>query len=213
MKQSLCWVTGVLLLLIVSGCSAGSTEETKGVKQLTVPHAVSCSDTFESRQPVWSSEEGSWVFADHQVTQTETDNYFPLILFKKEIFSAVDVSVDFMPISGRMDASGGVVFRAQDAHNYYIVRANALEDNFRLYYFKSGSRYEIASATVTPPPRNRFSTLRVIAQGDHIQAYLNGKLLIDHHDTLFSKGYVGLWTKADSVTAFDNFKVSGDTSR
>ena len=198
---------------MVSGCSADGIEETKGVKRLAVPHSATYNDTFENRQSFWSPEAGNWVFADHQVTQAETDSYFPLMLFKKEIFSSVAVSVDFMPISGRIDASGGVVFRAKDAQNYYIVRANALEDNFRLYYFKAGSRYEIASATVTPPPRNRFSTLRVVAQGDHIQAYLNGKLLIDHHDTLFSKGYVGLWTKADSVTAFDNFKVSGDTSR
>ena len=208
MKRSMYWVA-VLLLLIVSGCSAGSTEETKGVKQLTVPHTINYSDTFESRQPAWSPETGSWIFADHQVAQTETGSYFPLMLFKKETFSAVDVSVDFMPISGHIDASGGIVFRAKDAQNYYIVRANALEDNFRLYYFKSGSRYEIASATVTPPSLKHFSTLRVVALGDHIQAYLNGKLLIDHHDALFAKGYVGLWTKADSVTAFDNFKVSG----
>lgn len=212
MKRSMYWAA-ILLLLMVSGCSASSTEETKGAEKLAVPHTVSYSDTFESRQPAWSPEAGSWVFADHQVMQIETGSYFPLMLFKKEKFSAVDVSVDFMPLSGRMDASGGVVFRAKDAQNYYIVRANALEDNFRLYYFKAGSRYEIASATVTPPPLKHFSTLRVVAQGDHIQVYLNGKLLIDHHDALFSSGYVGLWTKADSVTAFDNFKVSGDTSQ
>lgn len=202
------WVA-VLLILMVSGCSAGSTEETKDVKKLAVPHTVTYSDTFESRQSAWDPETGSWIFADHQVTQTQTDSYFPLMLFKKEKFSAVDVSVDFMPLSGRMDASGGVVFRAKDAENYYIVRANALEDNFRLYYFKEGSRYEIASATVMPPPLKHFSTLRIVAQGDHMRAYLNGKLLIDHHDTLFTRGYVGLWTKADSVTAFDNFKVNG----
>jgi len=209
MKHSLYWLVG-LLLLTASGCSADGTGHTKNVQKLVVSSKVTYSDTFDNRQPAWSTEAGTWVFADHQVTQTQTDARFPLVLFKKIALSDTDVSVDFMPLSGRIDASGGVVFRAQDAQNYYIVRANALEDNFRLYYFKEGSRYEIASATVTPPPLKHFSTIRVVVQGDHIQAYLNGKLLIDHHDSLFAKGYTGLWTKADSVTAFDNFKVSGD---
>ena len=95
----------------------------------------------------------------------------------------------------------------KNAGNYYIVRANALEDNFRLYTFINGRRSQIASASVDLPALNKVHQMRVVAKGDHIQAYLNGKLQIDYHDKTFSNGYIGLWTKADSVTIFDNLTV------
>jgi len=68
-------------------------------------------------------------------------------------------------------------------------------------------RSQIASATVNPPSIGKYHTMRVVALGTHIQAYLDGKLYIDHQDKTFVKGYTGLWTKADSVTAFDNFMI------
>lgn len=203
-------VVGLLTLhlLTTSGCGSGS-KVTETTAQLSVKPLKSYQDTFESKSSYWTQEEGNWIFAKGAVTQTETREYFPLLLLKKEKFSDLDVSVEFMPLSGRIDASGGVVFRAADEENYYIVRANALESNFRLYYFKDGSRYQIATATVTSPAMKKFSTIRVLAKGNHIQAYLNGKLEIDYHDNRYTNGYVGLWTKADSVTTFDNLKVEG----
>jgi 3-keto-disaccharide hydrolase len=120
-------------------------------------------------------------------------------------YTDVDVSTRFKPISGREDASGGIVFRFSDGR-YYVVRANALEDNFRLYYYDRGRR-QLASARVQPPALGQWHTLRVVAIGDHIQAYFNGQLLLDHHDARFRSGQVGLWTKADSVTAFDDLIV------
>ena len=105
------------------------------------------------------------------------------------------------------------MFRALDGANYYIVRANSLEDNFRLYATVAGSRRQIASTKVDPPQIGEWHTLRVVAVGDHIQAYLNGKLLIDHRDSRFQSGHVGLWTKADAVTQFADFKVLGVVSK
>jgi hypothetical protein len=122
-------------------------------------------------------------------------------------YADVDVFVRFKPMSGREDASGGIVFRFSEGR-YYVVRANALEDNFRLYYYDRG-RHQLASARVQPPALGQWHTIRVVAVGDQIQAYLNGKLLLDHRDTRFRSGQVGLWTKADSVTAFDDLVIRG----
>jgi hypothetical protein len=111
------------------------------------------------------------------------------------------------PSAGREDASGGIVFRFAEGH-YYVVRANALENNFRLYYYDRG-RHQLATASAQPPALGQWHTLRVVALGDHIQAYLNGALLLEHRDSRYRTGQVGLWTKADSVTAFDDFVVRG----
>jgi hypothetical protein len=108
------------------------------------------------------------------------------------------VSVRFKPISGREDASGGIVFRFA-AGRYYVIRANALEDNFTFYYFDQG-RSEITSERVTPPALGRWHRLRVTAKGDLIRGWLDGQALIDHRDRRVSAGQIGLWTKADSIT-------------
>ena len=123
-------------------------------------------------------------------------------------YEDVDVSVRFKPISGREDASGGIVFRFSDGH-YYVVRANALEDNFRFYYYDQ-KRYQLATAKVKPPALGQWHTLRVVAVGPLIQAYLNGQLLLDHQDSRFKAGQIGLWTKSDSVTAFNNLEIKSN---
>ena len=84
-----------------------------------------------------------------------------------------------------------------------------LEDNFRLYATVAGSREQIASTKVDAPELGKWHTLRVVAVGDHIQAYLNDHLLIDHRDSRFAFGRMGLWTKADAVTQFRDFTVTG----
>jgi hypothetical protein len=113
----------------------------------------------------------------------------------------------FKPISGREDASGGIVFRFNDG-KYYVVRANALEDNFRLYYYDRGRR-QLASASVKRPALGQWHTVRVVAVGDRMQAWLNGTRHLDHRDARFKTGRVGLWTKADSITAFDDLTIRG----
>jgi hypothetical protein len=126
-------------------------------------------------------------------------------------YSDVDVSVRFNPISGREDASGGIVFRFSD-DRYYVVRANALEDNFRLYYYDQ-RRYQLVTAKIKPPALGQWHMLRVVAVGPLIQAYLNGQMLLDHQDARFKAGEIGLWTKADSVTAFDDLEIKGNKAQ
>lgn len=163
----------------------------------------------------WRSVDGQWAVEEmggapsgkRVLVQRALQNAFNLIVAPGGPYSDVDVSVRFKPISGREDASGGIVFRFMDGR-YYVVRANALENNFRLYYYDRGRR-QLASATVEPPALGRWHTIRVVAVGDRIQGYLDSKLLLDQRDSRFRTGQVGLWTKADSVTAFDDLTVTG----
>ena len=156
----------------------------------------------------WAVEEMPGAPSGRRVlVQRALENAFNVIVAPGGPYTDVDVSVRFKPISGHEDASGGIVFRFAEGR-YYVVRANALEDNFRLYDYHRG-RHQLATARVQPPAVGQWHTLRVVAVGDRIQAYLNGRLLLDHRDSRFRSGRVGLWTKADSITAFDDFVVRG----
>ena len=163
----------------------------------------------------WTVIDGRWTVEEMPgapsgkkvLVQRATRNPFDVIVAPPGPYTAVDVSVKFNPISGREDASGGIVFRFADGR-YYVVRANALEDNFRLYAYDRGRR-QLASARVTPPALGRWHSLRVVAVGDHMQAWLNGGLYLDHRDARFKSGRIGLWTKADSITAFDDLVIRG----
>jgi Domain of Unknown Function (DUF1080) len=98
------------------------------------------------------------------------------------------------------------VFRFRDPKSYYIVRANALENNFRLYRMVNGKRLQFAGANVKVAAK-QWHTIRVVAKGDHITCWFDGKQLIDAHDKTYATGKIGLWTKADSVIAFDDLTV------
>lgn len=165
----------------------------------------------------WRTVDGKWTVEEMPgapsgkkvLVQRAMENQFNVVVAPGGPYTDVDVSVRFKSISGREDASGGIVFRFADGR-YYIIRANALEDNFRLYYYDQ-KRYQLATATVKPPALGQWHTLRVVAVGDRIQAYLNGQTLIDHRDSRFRTGQIGLWTKSDSVTAFDDLEIKGTT--
>jgi Domain of Unknown Function (DUF1080) len=167
--------------------------------------------------PKWKFVAGHWVrrpSGDRKVlAQTAETQPWAVAVLEDQKFSDVDVSVRFRPVSGKEDASGGVIVRAKDGRNYLLVRANALENNFRLYTIVNGKRSTIASARVNEPKLGTWHTLRVVAAGPKIQAYLDGALLLDHADTTFTEGWVGLWTKADSVTEFADLEVTGTVVR
>jgi len=160
----------------------------------------------------WSVEEAKDAPSGKKVlVQRAVENQFNVIVAPGGPYTDADVSIRFKPISGREDASGGIVFRFSEG-KYYVVRANALENNFRLYYYDNGRR-QLATAAVQPPALGQWHTLRVVAVGDHIQAYLNGRLLLDHRDSRFKAGQIGLWTKSDSVTAFDDLEIKSNKSQ
>jgi hypothetical protein len=119
------------------------------------------------------------------------------------------VEVKFKPISGKEDQAGGVVWRLKDANNYYIARANALEDNVTIYDIVNGRRTERKRVNMKVAS-NQWHTLRVDFQGNHFTVTCDGKKAIEWDDDTFKDaGKVGVWTKADSVTAFDDFAYSG----
>ena len=161
----------------------------------------------------WETVSGRWVTEEvagaarggRAVVQRATDNEFNVIVAPGGPYDDVIVSVRFKPISGAEDASGGIVFRFAEGR-YYVVRANALEDNFRLYYYDRG-RHMLTTATVKPPALGQWHTLQISAKRDRLQGWLNDRQIIDHRDGRFTAGRIGLWTKADSVTAFDSLTV------
>ena len=166
---------------------------------------------FDFGKPLdgWDTVTGNWAIEDvpdarggRALVQRATGNAFNVIVAPGGPYGDVDISVRFKPISGREDASGGIVFRFADGR-YYVIRANALEDNFNFYYYDRG-RHQIDGVRVKAPALGQWHRLRVKAEGDRIQGWLNDQPLIDRRDSRFVSGRVGLWTKADSVTAFDD---------
>lgn len=146
----------------------------------------------------------------HVVVQTDadsSDSRFPVLIADKGEYSDLDVSVKGKALSGKVDQGIGLVFRFRNPKSYYIVRANALEDNFRLYRMVNGRRLQFAGASVKVTS-NEWHTLRVVAKADHIVCYFDGKPLIDAHDKTYATGKIGLWTKADSVIAFDDLTAA-----
>src|SRR6266581_4713335 len=115
------------------------------------------------------------------------------------------VEVKFKPISGKEDQAGGLIWRAKDSNNYYIARANALENNVTIYHTINGRRTE-KKRTKTKVSSNQWHTLRVDFQANHFTVTYDGKKAIEWDDDKFKDaGRVGVWTKADSVTEFDDF--------
>jgi 3-keto-disaccharide hydrolase len=151
-------------------------------------------------------------------TDADTTNYrFPLCIYDGITAKDADISVKFKPISGKKDQAAGIVWRYRDKDNYYIVRANALENNVVLYKVQNGKRQDLplknegrTYGKKAKVPSGQWSALRVTAKGNLFAAYLNGEKLYEVEDGTFAEaGKVGLWTKADSVTYFDDLKVIG----
>jgi hypothetical protein len=137
-----------------------------------------------------------------------TSNRFPLAILDGFVGKDVAVSVRFKAVAGQVDRAAGLVVRLQDADNYYIARANALEDNVRFYKVVDGRRDQIAGESVEVPT-GEWQSLGLDIRGHEVTVSLNGRRLFSVTDDTFAQpGGVGLWTKADSVTHFDDFVVS-----
>ncbi|NOY26062.1 MAG: hypothetical protein GXP62_09340 [Oligoflexia bacterium] len=120
------------------------------------------------------------------------------------------ISVSFKAVSGKEDQGGGVIWRAQDSRNYLVARANPLEDNFVIYSVVDGVRRPLADASVALEA-GQWHTLEIAQHGTHFQGYVDGQMLLDGtQDALPFAGGVGLWTKADAQTSFDDFSVRHD---
>ena len=152
-----------------------------------------------------------------QTSNDPTNGRFPLAILDAVTTASSKVSVKFRPISGEVDQAGGLVWRYKDKNNYYVVRANALENNVVLYKVEGGKRSSLAPKAAAAEtygvkhsvPSGAWSTLGVAFDGSLFTVYFDGEKLYEVEDNTFGEvGKVGIWTKADSVTNFDDFQVS-----
>jgi hypothetical protein len=145
-------------------------------------------------------------------TAESPKSVFNLCVVEDGKFKDVEVSVAFKAVRGKEDQGGGIVWRYQDADNYYIARMNPMEDNFRVYKVVGGKRMQLATTRDdVKVPAGEWHTLKIQNKGDEIACFLDGKKYLEVKDDTFPKaGKVGLWTKADAQTRFDDLKISGD---
>ena len=131
---------------------------------------------------------------------------YNLCYSKQNKYKDVRISAEFKSISGSIDKGGGIAWRIQDEYNYYVVRFNPLENNFRLYYVKNGNRVELQSENLKL--ENKYNKITIEHKNNNIKAYINDKLLLTYNDDTFKKdGYIGVWSKADASTLFKNIIV------
>jgi hypothetical protein len=186
----------------------------------TVPRGWTVAMTHAGAPPRWeirrddSAPDPPFVFA--QVSQDETAGRFPLAIWDRTVLRDGEVSVAFKAVSGKIDQAAGIVWRYQGPDNYYIVRANALENNVVLYKVEKGVRLSIAPKGL--PSRaygvkhtvstGRWNVLRVVFKDTLFTVFFNGERLFDVEDPTFRQaGRTGLWTKADSQTYFNEFTI------
>jgi hypothetical protein len=209
------WVPVALLLhAVVQGEVLRFDRSAEG----SVPVGWSVAMTHSGGAPKWeivrddSAPHPPMVLA--QVSRDPTAGRFPLVIWERASLKNGEVSVAFKPVDGNIDRAAGIVWRYQDPNNYYIVRANALENNVVLYKVEAGTRLSIAPKGLPSRsygvkhevPSARWSTLRVVFMGNLFTVFLNGERLFETEDQTFTgAGKVGLWTKADSLTYFTDF--------
>jgi hypothetical protein len=169
--------------------------------------------TNHGRPPRWeivkdmSAATQPYVFA--QVSTDPLRDRYPLAILNDVTFRDGEVSVRLKPVSGREVQAGGLVWRYRDENNYYLARANALEKNVQVFKVENGIRKPIMAGVHHEIPTNAWSILKVSARGNRFQVYMDHRRILQGWDNTFmSGGKVGLWTVADSVTYFDDFRVS-----
>jgi hypothetical protein len=143
-----------------------------------------------------------------QTSVDPTDYRFPLAVYQRVSVKNVDVQMRFKPVAGKVDQAGGIIVRLATPDDYYVVRANALEDNVRFYRVVKGKRQELKGVN-TKVAANEWHTLELRAEGDRFTVSFDGRQLYTAQDGTFTgEGRVGLWTKADSVTYFDAIVIT-----
>jgi hypothetical protein len=145
--------------------------------------------------------------AIEQSSTDRTDYRFPLAIYRPLSAKNVDVSIRFKTVAGSVDQAGGIALRLIDPDNYYVLRANALEDNVRFYRVTGGRRVQIAGVNAKVSG-NEWHTLGLKADGEHFAITFDGKELYQATDnSITAAGRIALWTKADSVTRFDRVEI------
>jgi hypothetical protein len=181
-----------------------------GAQPGQLPQGFSVARTGQGAPAAWSVVDDTSVPEGRVLAQTSTDQTdyrFPLAIYDAVVARDVEVVVRFKAVAGRVDRAGGIAVRLSDADNYYVVRANALEDNVNFYHVVRGTRRQIKGAN-TKVASDRWHTLSLKAIGDQFTIGFNDQTLFTVSDRTFGNaGKVALWTKADSVTRFANLTI------
>ena len=205
-------VIGVFSTFLASGVSMAETFNFDRDKAGALPDGWDAGVTGQGK-PRWTVEADATAPSPPNVLKQSGSGTFPWCVRKESSLKDGFVEVKFKPLSGREDQAGGVVWRWKDGDHYYIARANALENNVSLYYTESGRRRTIKYVDA-PVARNVWHTLRAEFAGTKIRIVFDGKPYIEvDDDHIASGGAVGVWTKADSVTAFDDFTYGAATTK
>ncbi|MBI3740957.1 MAG: cupredoxin domain-containing protein [Chloroflexi bacterium] len=206
------------MIILFSGC-AGEPQVKFTPRDSNVAANQTAQFAFDS-EPVGSLIKGAQIFSGDWTIRAEADApskpnalcqtgaaTFPALSLSDTVYTDVTVTVQFKPIAGKEDQAAGIIFRVQDKDNYYILRANALEGNVNFYKYASGQRSGIQE-TSAQVFAQKWQELRVEVTSNRMRGFLNGQLVVQAADNSYSAGKVGLWTKADSVTCFDNVQIS-----
>ena len=164
--------------------------------------ASSLPDSFFVVLGDWKVESG----ALKQVGAFRSGDY-PRIVVRDLTFGDLKLKVNCRPETGRTDRACGLIFRAQDSENYFLVRANALESNVRFYRIVKGDRQTLASADVGVAT-GRWQTLEIEMKGEELMVVWDGKSVLQARNGTFGPGKIGVWTKADSVTSMDDLEAT-----
>jgi hypothetical protein len=141
-----------------------------------------------------------------QLMAKGAEHAYKVMLNKETIASDLNLTVSFLPIQGKADMGGGLIWRAADDRNYYLARANPLEQNIRVYRVEKGIRHLLHNFDQTIDVR-LWHTLRVTHRGCHVNVFYDDKQVFDLCDKTFHTGMIGLWTKSDAVTYFDDLRL------
>jgi hypothetical protein len=211
---AIAWVVPLLIGIVFAMCMASA------------PPAPAVSSSGGARK-VWdfeadppgriargfTNEVGRWEVVEdggnHVLAQKakSDDDTFNVALVEGTSYQDLDLSVRLRAVAGELDRGGGLVWRAKDRRNYYIARFNPLESNFRVYKVEDGKRTQFQSAMI--PGDQNWHTMRVTMTGNRITCYLDGTKHLEAEDATFTgAGMIGLWSKADAQSYFDDLTVS-----
>jgi len=206
----------LVVLVALAACGGGRTNVKYDPAAVNGPAQARWDfdrDPVGGLPPGVTTYSGSWAVraeagtpsAPNALCQTGTAT-LPALTISDAVYADVAVTATFKAISGKEDQAAGLIVRVQDKENFYILRANALENNVNLYRYVGGKRDVIKEGKATVPS-GQWQELRLVVRGNHLQGFINEQLVVEGTDDTFMAGKVGLWTKADSETCFDDVEV------
>ena len=188
----------------VASSALADTVNFDGLKTGAAPPGWTATQTGKG-EAKWTIEQDDTAPSIPNVLKQSGTATYPICIKDDTSLKDGFVEVKFKPVSGMEDQAGGVIWRAKDSDNYYVARANALENNVCIYHTIKGKRTEKKRAEMKVAT-GQWHTLRVNFMGNHFTVTLDGKQAIEwDDDTYRNAGKVGVWTKADSTTLFDDF--------